>query len=276
MYDYPEVNVAVAYLYQLIQHQHAATEDLFRSSQLFQARLCDGLGSRIQQSWYPGNPEKGNAFRAVHWGIEGRTKDFDYVLVHSLGAFADQSSPSPAEFMPQALQLLPYSFILWIDPGCVSVSSPPKSANYLAWPDADDSESDNEVKVLWQAPSSQWGTGKGANARSRCNSSKSLPRGDGTHALSYLDPESGLATGCTRGSHQMLPSVSRTIINGPTAPKKNRYPPRTSKSNPCPGRDESHSDRSTSPLYRGNFMTHDNGNVGVLGGGVKLGISIRP
>lgn len=115
-----ELHVAVGYLSELAEHRCGKTPAL--------APFCDvlyrGLAARIHASWYPSTPERGSARRAVVWdGFAGQmSAGLDETLLEACGKLLACERGVPEPLHAEAKALLPVSFTLWLDPGCVAAA----------------------------------------------------------------------------------------------------------------------------------------------------------
>lgn len=294
MQQRPELCVAVTYVTELVLQQNTLASCPPEAVGLFEHHLINGLQQRIEQCWYPDAPDKGNALRAVQWNTAGRRKDLDPTLLHALVSLHSYL-PISASCMMDATELLPYSFTLWIDPGCVSVAVQPNSANDRFWMELNGTAYEEEqLTVLWHASSSH-GNETQACATHPSFDIASVTDMDHTYASSLLCPEGIEALGQGRDGryldslwcslspqsgkdHDRATRRSTTYLEtlggGPAhaSRKRDRYArsrgqANLSRSAPSP---------RTDVVGDMNYTTHDNGNVIVLGSDVKLGSSSRP
>lgn len=280
MHLYPEVRAAVAYLGHLVQNQHASAVGTPEALRPFNDRLSLGLQQRIQRSWYPENPVKGNALRAIHWGTDMGYKDLDEVLMNALKVLPGELARFTAH-APNAFRLLPISFTLWIDPGCVSVSTYSRSTNG-AWPGWDSAEADEQLTVLWPTP---------MYLRSPKNAIPKTSQETSPFEVSARKPATSLAidyssvgdTSSLRTPGLSRPwQVTQALSNEKSSPSADYR----SSSSICAARvlpARSRQSTSRSPVracsdnsYEGTYTFHDNGNVVVLGSDVKLGRPAPP
>lgn len=267
MQSYHELAVAVTYITRLVQSQRAAAGVTCQALDVFQERLYEGLGQRLKQSWYPPFPEKGSALRAVHWEPQLGAKGLDHALMYALDVFFSKASTSLGVRASYAMHLLPFSFTLWIDPGCVSVATQTTVPNSLGWPDLDCAETVSNLTILWQTPflprvtvRSESMTDWSALHDRRRRPSQPLPVD--TELTSDTASETCPTPSSVSPSSFYLSDSE--WLTPPTADMIHLQPPTCVSS----------ALRPTSPEFQasdGNFTTHDNGNVGVLGGNVKLG-----
>lgn len=258
MQSYHELAVAVTYITRLVQSQRAAAGVTCQALDVFQERLYEGLGQRLKQSWYPPFPEKGSALRAVHWEPQLGAKGLDHALMYALDVFFSKAPTSLGVRASYAMHLLPFSFTLWIDPGCVSVATQTTVPNSLGWPDLECTETVSNLTILWQTPflprvaaRSESMTDWSALHDRRRRPSQPLP----------MDTE-------------LTSDTASETCPTPSSASPSSFYPSDSEWLTLPTADGVHLQPPTSHVFQasdGNFTTHDNGNVGVLGGNVKLG-----
>lgn len=292
MQQRPELCVAVTYVAELVQQNTLASYPP-EAVGLFERHLTHGLQQRIEQCWYPDAPDKGNALRAVHWNTVDGHKDLDPTLLQALDSLRSHY-PISAPCSADAMELLPYSFTLWIDPDCVSVAVQPNSTNDRFWMEFNGAASEEEhLTVLWHAPSQKKDT---IRPRARATRSAfaiappthtdhaSLPllRSEGTETHGHPD-DRYVGNSWFSVSLRSTPEPSHITRRSTTfLDMMGDGPAHTSrKRDRCANmRGQANLSRSAPSPRTGvvgdmNYTTHDNGNVIVLGSDVKLGSSSR-
>ncbi|WFC97629.1 hypothetical protein MYAM1_000348 [Malassezia yamatoensis] len=215
----PEVWAAVRFIAGLVERQSSKVVMYADALDVFQLHLCAGLQRRLERSWHPELPEKGNARRAFHWNTKRSSNERDTEVFEALAAL-HYALFGLSIHLGDAVQLLPHSFTLWIDPGCVSVLTRGEATGDSLL-DAYE-KCHEELFILWQSP------------RVSC------PRYD-----------------CKGRWRDYRMEDHRSLI--------------ARRQSPARIRSEKFGSAHAIPVK---YTLHDNGNVGVLGSNVKLGLTL--
>lgn len=123
-----EVDAAVQHIVSLIlkvDRDHPLASEALAA---FASTLKDALETRCRKHWNPDQPDVGSALRSVAWQLHpaGEGADLDLLrafaaVVHANAQDTQLLAPHHSTVVALALQWLPISFTLWIDPGCVAI-----------------------------------------------------------------------------------------------------------------------------------------------------------
>ncbi|WFD41713.1 hypothetical protein MPSI1_000349 [Malassezia psittaci] len=213
----PEVWAAVRFIASLVERQSSKVFIHADALDVFQHHLSAGLQRRLERSWHPELPEKGNARRAFHWNTKQTSNERDTEFLEALAAL-HYALFGLSTHLCDAVQLLPHSFTLWIDPGCVSVLTRGETTgdSFLGTYE----KCHEEMFILWQSPRVSY-------PRYDCKGHwRDYKMEDYRFLIPRMQSPAGIRTEGLRSAHSI------------------------------PGK----------------YTLHDNGNVGVLGSNVKLGL----
>ncbi|KDN53597.1 hypothetical protein K437DRAFT_3171 [Tilletiaria anomala UBC 951] len=133
-----EIAAATAYIAALAQDTSSSFAWTQAASDAFRSTLATSLTRRYLNIWHPEEPDRGSAARALFWHADGSSDGSDEAIQQACRA-AVTAAQSPISALQQ---LLPTAFIIWVDPGCVSMRKDCKSAVPFA-------ASNGEFKVIW-------------------------------------------------------------------------------------------------------------------------------
>lgn len=154
-----EVAAAVDHVVSLVQEIERIAPIAPAALAGFASTLKDALEKRCQRCWKPTEPECGSAQRSVAWQLhasgEGADQDLLRAFASVVEAHAEEGEivhPSQSKVVDLALEWLPISFTLWIDPGCVAIrrgSGPGANRSFYDFDLQKSGSTSSAIHVVW-------------------------------------------------------------------------------------------------------------------------------